>query len=253
MPRAPFTFLLLGLGVLPTRAEPQAPPVIASVTLNPSRVTGGATVTGLVTLSGDAGDGGVGVRLESSKTAIATVPQSRVVVQPGTRTATFVVHTTPVAGTPNAVTDPPFAEITAQRWTAPAGPANPARPIPPPMTVRLVVLPPSLASLTLSPSSVAGGTAATAQVQLTGPASAGGFTVALTSKLTGGDPASRIDSRVIKQSPVVSVPAQVLIPAGASSTKFQVTTRKVTAATPAQVTAASGPFNTKSATLTITP
>jgi hypothetical protein len=249
MLRAPFTFLLLGLGALPTRAEAQAD---LQITLSQSSVTGGASVTGTITQSWNAGPGGNAWKLESSKTAMATVPQSVVVVQEGTRTATFVVQTKPVAGNPNAVADPPFVDITAWSWRPGSPPASTSHVAPPSKTVRLIVLPAALASLTLSPSSVSGGTAATGAVQLTGPAPADGFTVALTSKLTGAEAARAISPGSLR-SPVLSVPAQVTIPAGATSMTFQVTTRKVTAATPAQVTAAYGTFNTKSATLTITP
>lgn len=252
MPRVPFTFLLLGLGALPTRAEPQAGLQIASVTLSQSSVIGGATVTVIVTLSQNVGAGGASVRLVSSNTAIATVPQSTVVVQPGTRTASFLVPTKPVAANPNVVTDPPFVDLAAG-GSVPSGGGPPPPHLLPSMSVRLIVLPPALASLTLSPSSVSGGTAATGVVQLTGPAPAGGFTVALTSKLTGASPAPRTISSGSLRSFVVSVPAQVTVPAGATSSTFQVTTRRVTAVAAAQVTASYGAFVTKNAALTITP
>lgn len=250
MPRTPLTFLLLGLGALPTRAEAQAD---LQITMSQSSVTGGASVTGTITQSWNAGQGGSAWKLESSKTAMATVPQSVVVVPEGTRTTTFVVQTKPVAANPNVVTDPPFVDITAWRWLPGNPPATPAHKAPPSKSVRLIVLPPSLASLTLSPSSVSGGTAATASVQLTGPAPVGGITIALTSKLTGAAPARRPISPGSLRSFVVSVPAQVTIPAGATSMTFRVTTGRVTAATPAQVTASYGTFNTKSAALTIRP
>jgi len=252
MPRAPFTFLLLGLSALPTRAAPQDGLQIASVTLSQSSVIGGTTVTVIVTLSQNAGSGGASVKLLSSNTAIATAPQSVVELQPGTRTASFVVQTKPVAANPNVVTDPPFVDITAG-GSEPRGPPHTPPRLLPSKSVRLIVLPPSLASLTLSPSSVSGGTAATASVQLTGPAPVGGITIALTSKLTGAAPARRPMSPGSLRSFVVSVPAQVTVPAGATSSTFQVTTRRVTAATPALVTASYGAFNTKNAALTITP
>ena len=252
MPRVPLTFLLLGLGAIPTRAEPQAPKAIATVTLNPSRATGGATVTGLVTLSSDADEGGFLVWFQSSNTSLATVPDDKVLIQSGARTASFVVQTKPVAGNPNVVSDPPFVDMIAWRWVGGGGPANPPRPIGPTATGRLIVLPAALAMLTLSPSRVSGGTAVTGAVQLTGPAPAGGVTVRLTSTVTGADPAPRAILPGSARGPV-SVPAQVTVPAGATSITFQVTTRKVTAATPAQVTAAYGTFNSQSATVTITP
>ena len=245
--------LLLTIGAASTLAAAQTASPIASVTLSSTRVTGGATVTGIVTLTSEAGDGGVQVRLESNKTSLATLPDDRVVIQAGTRTASFVVQTKPVAGNPNAVTDPPSVDITAMRWLPGSGPANPPRPLPPPMTVRLTVLPAALASLTVSPSSVPGGTAATGQVQLTGLAVAPGLTIALASKLTGNEPSRRTIQPGVGQSGPASVPTQVTIPAGASSATFQITTRQVTAATPVQITASYGAFGMKSALLTITP
>ena len=251
MPRSPLMFLLVGIGALPTRAEAQAPLVITSVTLNPSSVIGGATVSVIVTLSENAGPAGVSMSLKSSNPAIATVPQSDVRVQPGTRAASFMVQTKPVTANPNVVTDPPFVDLTAWGSISTGGGNSPPTPLPW-KSARLIVLPPALASLTLSPSSVSGGTAVTAEVRLTGPAPAGGFTLTLTSKLTGAGPAPRVISPGVRQGPV-SVPAQVTIPAGATSVTFPVTTGRVTATIPAQVTASHGAFNTKSATLTITP
>lgn len=210
MPRAPLTFLLLGIGALPTRAEPQAVPVLTSVTLSQSSVTGGASVTGTVTLSENAGEGGIAVLLVSSKTSLATLAGDKVVVQPGVRTASFVVQTKPVAASPNAVAEPPFVEIAAEKWVSGSGPGDPPRPVPPQLKVRLTVLPPALASLTVTPSNLPGGTAATGEVRLTGPAPAGGLTLTLASKLTGAEPARAIGSGV-RQSPV-SVPAQSPFP-----------------------------------------
>ncbi|WP_309678930.1 hypothetical protein [Polaromonas sp.] len=76
---------------------------------------------------------------------------------------------------------------------------NPAGTPPPPTT---------LASFKVSPLSVAGGTPATGTVTLPSAAPAGGISVSLTSNLPGA----------------ATVPASVLVPAGASSASFTVTT-----------------------------
>jgi hypothetical protein len=67
---------------------------------------------------------------------------------------------------------------------------------------------PTLASFKVSPTSVQGGTSATGTITLPGPAPAGGTSVSLASRLPGA----------------ASVPASVLVPAGATSASFTVTT-----------------------------
>ncbi len=86
---------------------------IKSVTLNPTSVVGGGTVSGTVTLAQAAGSNGVTVKFQSSKPAIAAVP-ANVVVQPGAASATFMVQTYPVAMNPNVAADPPSADISAR-------------------------------------------------------------------------------------------------------------------------------------------
>src|SRR5205823_3899076 len=78
-------------------------PVLASMTLNPATVTGGANSTGTVTLSAAAPAGGAVVALTSSNNA-ATVPTS-VTVAAGATTATFTVATrTVTVGTVASIT-----------------------------------------------------------------------------------------------------------------------------------------------------
>jgi len=75
-------------------------------------------------------------------------------------------------------------------------------------SVSLTVLPSSVvSSLSVSPASVKGGTAATGTVTLNGPAPAGGAQVALS-----------------RDNPAVHVPATVTVAAGATSATFNVTT-----------------------------
>lgn len=93
-----------------------------------------------------------------------------------------------------------------------------------------------VSSLTLSPTSVAGGVSSTGTVTLTNVAPAGGATVVLTSS----KPAT------------ASVPSSVVVAAGAKTATFTVTTTAVTASTSATISASySG--GTKTATLTVTP
>ena len=93
----------------------------------------------------------------------------------------------------------------------------------------------SLSSVSLSPSSVTGGTSSTGTVTLSGPATGGGITVGPTSSNTSA----------------AQVPSTVTVPSGSSSATFTVTTSTVMTATPVTITAN---FNgTQTATLTVTP
>jgi hypothetical protein len=70
-------------------------PPLASILLNPTTVTGGATSTGTVTLSSVAPAGGAVVTLTSSNVNVATVPAS-VTVAAGVATGTFTITSNPV-------------------------------------------------------------------------------------------------------------------------------------------------------------
>jgi hypothetical protein len=209
---------------------------ISSVTLNPSTVTGGTTqVLGTVTLSQPAFSSGVMVTLQSSNPTVAPVPAS-VPIQPGATAATFVITTQPVAGNPNVVNpNPPSVQISAHIGTST------------PMIAQLTVLPPMLTALTLNPANVPGGTASTGTVAISGPAPPGGVLVTLSGPPSRGGPITKN-----LQNPV-SMPPQIMIPAGATSASFSVQTRPVVQSTPVQITATWSVFVTKTATLTMLP
>lgn len=95
--------------------------------------------------------------------------------------------------------------------------------------------PASLASVSMSPTSVIGGSASQGTVSLSGAAPSGGAVVTLTDNAAA-----------------VSIPANVTIPAGASSTTFSATTIAVSASTTATITASYGGVN-RTATLTVSP
>jgi hypothetical protein len=69
---------------------------LSSLTLNPTSVTGGASLQGAVTLSSAAPSGGAVVMLASSNGTVAGVPPS-VTVAAGATSASFTVTTTPVS------------------------------------------------------------------------------------------------------------------------------------------------------------
>src|SRR5205085_7228394 len=106
-------------------------------------------------------------------------------------------------------------------------------------TASLTVNPPpappaaALSSLTLNPTSVVGGSPSTGTVTLTAAAPAGGVTVSLSSSKTT----------------VATVPSSVLVPQGATSKTFTVTTLRVTKNTSAVISASYSGV-TKTATLT---
>jgi hypothetical protein len=171
---------------------------VASVSLSPATVTGGAGSTGTVTLSTAAPAGGAVVTLLSSNISAATVPAS-VTVPAGATTTTFTVAS-------KAVTAGTVVTITATYNGASK-------------TASLVVNAP-LASITLSPSVLTGGAASTGTVTLTTAAPAGGAVVTLTS--------SNI---------AATVPASVTVAAGVTSATFAIATKPVTTVTAANITA----------------
>ncbi len=188
-----------------TPAPPPAP-TLSSLTLNPTSVVGGTqSSTGTVTLSGAAPSGGAVVTLSSSNTNVARTPSSVTVVA-GATSATFTVSTSAV-----------LASTTVSISGASGGVTRSAS-----LTVTPVPLPPlALASLTLSPSSVIGGLeSSTGTVNLTRAAPTGGAIVALFSS----NGAAR-------------VPSSVVIPAGAGSASFTVSTSIVLISTSSTISA----------------
>jgi len=186
-------------------------PVAASVTVSPTSVLGGASLTGTVTLSGPAPTGGRIVELSSNLTS-ATVPASVTVVA-GAITATFTVTTTPIAT--NAI-----ATISATNNGVT-------------VTTSLTVRGPAPISVTLSPTSVAGGKSSVATITIEAPAPAGGVVVELSTSIADA-----------------IVPANVTILAGAIKASVTVTTRPVLANVSASIRAAVNGV-TKSGTLVI--
>ena len=187
------------------------PPALATVTISPSSVHGGANATGTVTLTGPAHAGGIIIELASGQSA-GTVPATVTIAQNNSR-ATFVIKTTPVlVDTPISVT------ATANGVTK---------------TADLKVEAPVLHAFTLSPTNVIGGAAVTGTVTLDSPAPDGGMTIFVSSKSTAA-----------------SIPVSVTVPAGMTSATFEITTGGVSSGQEATVLAKLGTV-TKSASLTI--
>src|SRR5262245_4551425 len=110
-------------------SDPNAPPLLQSVTLNPTSVQGGTPSTGTVFLSQPAPAGGITVTLATSS-AVATAPG--IVNVPGGQTsANFTVTTSPVASsTPVTVTafydTTRSATLTVTSGSAPSTPGTPS-------------------------------------------------------------------------------------------------------------------------------
>ncbi|HEU0119537.1 MAG TPA: hypothetical protein VFQ91_03355 [Bryobacteraceae bacterium] len=190
--------------------------IVSGLTLSPSSVVGGAGATGTVTLAVPATPGGVSVSLSSSDPSV-TVPAS-VTIASGQSSATFAVSTSAVAAARTAtITGTSLTSVSAQLSITPAGPN----------TV-------TLSGISLSPSSLQGGAAATGTVTLAAPAPAGGVSISL-----------------LSNSGNATTPASVSIAAGASSTTFSITTLPVGSSTTVSIAATSA--NTVSASLTIRP
>lgn len=183
---------------------------LTSVTLSVTAVTVGFTVQGTVTLPSAAGSS-ARVALSSSNAAVASVPAS-VDVASGATTATFAV-TGVSTGT---------ATITASlngtsRQSAP-------------LTVTAGL---QLASITVNPSTVAGGANVLATVTLTGPAPPAGAVVALSSDGTA------------------VVPASAIVNSGDTSASFTVLTRVVSSPTTATIVGSFGGVS-KTAAISLT-
>ncbi|RMH08524.1 MAG: peptidase S8 [Armatimonadetes bacterium] len=178
-------------------------PSLHTLSLNPTSVVGGDSATGTVTLTAAAPSGGFVVNLSSSNPSVASVPSS-VTVPAGATSANFTVSTATVSSS------------TSVTITASAGGVS--------RTTTLTVNPPSssvsLQSLTISPTSVWGGSSATGTVRLSGPAPAGGVTVQLRSS----------SSRA-------TVPSTVTVPAGATSASFTIRTTSAFSITTVTITA----------------
>jgi len=190
-------------------------PTLSSLVLNPSSVTGGQSATGTVNLTAPAPSGGTAVTLSNANSA-ASVPSS-ITIPANLSSANFAINTTAV-GT-----------ATAGNITATYAGVN--------KSATLTVNPPApaaLSSLTLSPSTVVGGSNATGTVTLTKAAPAGGIVINIASS----------------NSTRAKVPASVLVPAGAISKVFTVTTTATKQKINVRITASYAGVN-KSTTLTI--
>jgi hypothetical protein len=103
-------------------ADPNAPPLLQSMTISPASVPGGTSATGTVFLSSPAPAGGISVTLATSNPSIATVPG--IVNVPGGQTsASFTVTTFSVANNVSATITAFFDTTTSASLTVTSGPS----------------------------------------------------------------------------------------------------------------------------------
>ena len=197
----------------PQTAPP--PASLSTIDVNPSSVEGGTAAAGTVVMSVGATNGAV-VSLSSSNPAVASVPATTTVA-PNGFTGVFTITTSPVtSSTPVTIT----ASYNGATRTAP-------------LTVTPAGAAVSLQQITVSPSSVTGGSNTSAFVSLSGGAPIGGALVALSSSNPG----------------VVGVPASVTVGEGTTAAGFTVTTAGVSSTTSVIITAS---YNGTSVTATAT-
>lgn len=190
-----------------------------SFTFSPEAVTGGDSTTGTVTLTGPAPSGGTTVSFFSANPNRVQVPSS-VTVPAGATSTSFPVTTAATAFqwpiTVAAVVG--TAEVFGQVLVDTAGGAT-------------------LQSFTISPNSVAAGTAATGTITMSGPVT-GSFDAPIA--LSSSNPS------------VVGVVPEVDVPVGSSTTTFQIFGQDVAKKTTVTITAAFDKV-VKSASVTINP
>jgi hypothetical protein len=192
--------------------------IISSLSVDPSQVRDGATATGTVTLAfPDPGD--TTVLLFSSDTSVATVPAS-VVVPAGSQSVTFPIST-------NAAAPPTIVQITAWVGNTPRSAnlsVNAARPAGP-----------SLTAVSVTPTTVTGGSPATGTITFTAATPEGANV-----QLSTSNPS------------LVQVPSERVVNKGKASNAFPVTTNPVSANTTVTITAKWFDI-TRTTTITLTP
>lgn len=188
------------------------PPILSSVSLSPTSVTGGTSSTGTVRLNGPAPAGGSQITLSDNSTSAATA--ASVTVAAGSTSATFTVTTTAVAATTSVTVSAAYKAVTAQ--------------------ATLTIVPPVLSSVGLNPTSVVGGNSSTGTVTLNGPAPAPGIVVTLSDN-----------------SSAAQVPASVTVATGNRTATFSVSTIGVGSSTSATITATYGVIRNATLTINV--
>jgi|GEM_PF-2887475 len=191
---------------------------LKSIVLNPATVTGGTTSSAEVKIDYPAPVGGTVVELRSQKPTLAAVPAT-VTIPAGSDTISVPITTVARNGDPLSIYI--YANL--------PGMATQGK--------QLRIVRPVVTTVSISPSTVVGGTTTTGTVTLNGPAAAGGLVVKLSSQ----------------KPTLASVPTTITVPAGATSVNFTITTfpRSGTPAT-SNIYASIGTDSVKAAVVTVT-
>jgi hypothetical protein len=192
---------------------PPSPATLASLTVNPNSVAGGTQSTGTVTLPDPAPAGGLVVTLASEVPSVASVPSS-ITVPPGETSGSFTISTFQ-SSTRRVGLSATHLDTTVFSF--------------------ITVGPTALSTLSLSPTSVAGGSPSTGTVTLNAAAPDGGAAVSLS-----------------VTSSSTTVPASIIVPAGATSASFSISTSPVTETTFSAITGSYGGV-ARTAVLTLNP
>src|SRR3954452_10570552 len=227
-PPVPATFYVLIQASLGFNATAQAKlleirpgstaPTLSGFSVSPTDIVSGNSTQGIVQLVTSAPAGGGVVTLTSSNPAVLQVPPT-VSVPAGNNSTNFPITTNATSAFTTVEVDASAGGVTRSAFVNLAAGATA----------------PSLVSLAVTPTSVAGGSNATGTVRLSSAAPSGGVLVTLA---TGNES-------------VAHPPPIVTVPAGQSQANFTVTTSPVAANTQVTLTAFSGSV-TKSSTFTVT-
>jgi len=186
---------------------------VSSLTFSPTSQTGGYSATGIVSLLGKAGPSGDVVTLSGGDSFVSYSPT--VTVLAGQTGVKFKILTSPVSSS-----DPEVLTATLGSSSA---------------SGTFTVTPATVTSLTFNPSTVTGGSPSTGTITLHGRAGPSGDIVSL----SGGDAS-------------VSYPASVMVPSGATTKSFTISTSAVTVVTNETITATLG-SSSAPGTLTLNP
>jgi uncharacterized repeat protein (TIGR03803 family) len=178
------------------------PLTLNGLSISPLTITGGNNASGTVWISSPAPAGGAAVTLSSSS-QLVQVP-STVTVPAGAVSSDFTVSTSPVGSINNATVTASYGGVYDS------------------ITLTLVPPLPFVSSLSMSPSTVPSGSPSYGTVTLTAPAPLGGLFVLLTSTASYA---------------IANVPYGVIVPDGATSATFTVTTSPISFIAPATITA----------------
>ncbi len=191
---------------------------LKSIVLNPATVTGGTVSSAVVTIDYPAPTGGTVVELRSQKPSLASLPAT---VTIPARSQSITVPITTAARNGDPISFYIYANLPGFGTQG----------------KQLRIVRPVVTGVTISPSTVVGGTTTTGTVTLNGPAAAGGLVVKLSSQ----------------KPTLASVPTTVTVPAGATSVNFTITTfpRSGTPAT-SNIYASIGTDSVKAAVVTVT-